>query len=70
MWFGTMSPRAGCPAPRPGAQVLERRLAAEVVGDPVVVDRVGRRDRVVVAAPALDPREAGCAATARSATAR
>ena len=37
-------------------QVLERGLAAELVGDPVLVDRVGGRDRVGVAAPALDLR--------------
>jgi hypothetical protein len=29
-------------------------VAAEVVGDPVVVERVGARDGVLVAAPALD----------------
>ena len=44
-------------AARPGAvaQRRVRRLAAEVVGDPVVVERVGRGDRVGVAAHPLDP---------------
>ena len=49
---------AGEPDPaRPGpvAQVGVGRLAAEVVGDPVVVERVGRGDRVRVAAHPLDP---------------
>ena len=49
---------AGQPdAARPGpvAEVRVGGLAAEVVGDPVVVERVGRGDRVGVAAHALDP---------------
>ena len=41
-------------APGPVAEVRQGVLAAEVVGDPVVVERVGRGDRVGVAAPALD----------------
>ena len=55
----------------PVAEVRVGGLAAEVVGDPVVVERVGRGDRVGVAAPALDPlgRRAS-APTARSARAR
>ena len=42
---------------RPGAVAQDRvgGLAAQVVGDPVVVERVGRRDGVGVAAHPLDP---------------
>ena len=40
--------------PRPVAQRGVGRFAADVVGDPVVVERVRRGDRVGVAAPALD----------------
>ena len=49
---------AGQPDPaRPGpvAQVGVGRLATEIVGDPVVVERVRRGDRVGVAAHPLDP---------------
>ena len=72
MWFGTMSLASRMPVPPgPVAEVGEGGLAAEVVGDPVVVERVGRGDRVGVAAPALDRlRRAASAATARSARAR
>ena len=48
---------AGQPDPaRPGAvaQVRVGVLATEVVGDPVVVERVRRRDRLGVAAHPLD----------------
>ena len=42
-------------APRPVAQVGVGRLAAEVLGDRVVVERVGRGDGVGLAAHPLDP---------------
>ena len=42
------------PRPRAVAQVPVRVLAAEVVGDPVVVERVRRRDGLGVAAHPLD----------------
>ncbi len=40
---------------RPVAQLGVGRLAAEVAGDPVVVERVGRGDRLTIAAHPLDP---------------
>ena len=56
MWLGTMSLARRMPrAPGAVAQVRVGGLAAEVVGDPVVVERVGRRDGVRVAAHPLDP---------------
>ena len=55
-------------ARRPIAEVRVGGLAAEVVGDPVVVQRVGGGRRVRVAAKALDlARRRGCAARSRSA---
>ena len=55
MWLGTMSLASRMPR-CPGAvvQVAIGRLAAEVVGDAVVDQRVGRRDGVRVAAQLLD----------------
>jgi hypothetical protein len=41
--------------PGPFAEPSQRVLAAEIVGDPVVVQGVRRRHGVGVAAPALDP---------------
>ena len=47
--------RAGCRAPRRArAGLRRRRVAAQVVGDVVVVERVGRGHRVGVAAELLD----------------
>ena len=37
------------------AEAGEGVLATQVIGDAVVVERVGRRDGVLVAPPALDP---------------
>ena len=47
--------QADAARPGPVAQGRVRALATEVVGDPVVVERVGRRDGVGVAAHPLDP---------------
>ena len=48
MWFGTMSAASRMPrAQARASELLEGGLAAEVVGDPVLVDRVGGRDRIV-----------------------
>ena len=56
MWLGTMSDASRTPRAQARlAQVRPRRLAAEVVRDPVVVERIGRGRRVRVAAPGLDP---------------
>ncbi len=56
MWLGTMSLASRIPrCAGPVAQVRVGRLATEVVGDPVVVERVGRGDGVGVAAHPLDP---------------
>ena len=46
---------ADAAGPGPVAQVRVGALAADVLGDPVVVERVGAGDRVRVAAHALDP---------------
>ena len=55
MWLGTMSRASRMPRDQARAfRLLERVLAAEVVGDPVVVQRVGRGDRLGVAAQLLD----------------
>ena len=60
MWLGTMSlEQADAACPRTLAQVRERALAAEIVGDAVVVERVRRRDGVGVAAHPLDPLRGG-----------
>ena len=60
MWLGTMSLASRMPrAQRPVAQVGVGRLAAEVVGDPVVVQRVGGGDGIRVAAHPLDPLRRG-----------
>ena len=56
MWLGTMSLARRMPrCPGPVAQVRIGRLAAEVLGDVVVVERVRGGDRVGIAAHPLDP---------------
>ncbi len=47
---------ADAAGPGPVLERPEGGLATEVVGDPVLVDRVGRRDGVAITAPALDLR--------------
>ena len=57
----------------PGAlpQIVHGRLAAEVAGDLVIEQRIGRGDRIGVAGKLLDAlRGRGCAPTGRSATGR
>ena len=67
MWLGTMSEASRTPRAQARCRrFAQARLAAEVVGDPVVVQRVRRRGRVRVAAPGLDPlRRAATAPTGR-----
>ena len=56
MWLGTMSLASRMPRAHARSRRLPiRRLAAQVVGDAVVVERVGGRHRVRVAAHPLDP---------------
>ena len=55
MWLGTMSLASRIRAAGAVAQVRIGRLATQVVGDPVVVERIGRGDGLAVAAHPLDP---------------